>query len=256
MEAREGKLTLHFEEEPFADNAAGKASVMLDNRSKQSVRVHVSCLVSDVLIPVASLLEEDPADEVWHVYSQHNPEALPPNYELSVASAHFFTPGSASLTGKVSLAPGIYDSALFLMGWLGDPRHARARVDVRIGDTELLAPMDGSHESAPLWQWLPGSPLHVTNSEVLPVQVTAEALESPLPNYADLGYIALIRTRDGAAEYFAGAAALPGDVTIGPFATESWTLDLEQHARLDVWAWELGQGGKVYHIFAVRPASR
>ncbi|MCC6490870.1 MAG: glycosyltransferase family 39 protein [Candidatus Hydrogenedentes bacterium] len=255
-DARDGHLTLHFQEEPFGRNGSGKATILLDNRSRKAVQTRVSCFVSDALIPVASLMETDPADEVWHVYNQHNPEAPPPNFELPVASAHFFAQGSASLQGEISLSAGTYETAIFAMGWPGDRQHARARVRIDMGDSNLLPPMSSSQPDEPLWQWIPGSPLRLLTDSVLPIRVVAETLDAPLPNYADLGYIALRRTRDGRREFFARLAMWPGDVALEPFASESWTVDLEQaRPRIDVWVWELGEGGKVYHIFAVRPES-
>lgn len=243
---RRGDLLVKFEEqEESPGSAAAKTEFTIQNRSKEQRTVDIFVVASDLLLNAASLYEADAADEVWHVFLQHNPQPPPPNYTVPVASSHFPEPGSGTLEGELTCPPGTYATRLFLMGAPGYTRHARASLSLFLGETDIAAPITFWYDEPLVWWWFQGSPVSLTGAPTR-VRVIATCPQGSQPAYSDIAYVALQREAPGAAlnePIVVNRVIHPGETwTFG----KEWTQPAQ---RVDVWLYEQGPNGKAYHIF-------
>ena len=243
---RRGDLLVKFKEQEQSPNsAASKTEFTIQNRTNEQRSVDIIVIASDVLLNAASLYESDAADEVWHVFLQHNPQQPPPNYTIPVASAHFSEPGSGTLEGELMCPPGTYATRLFMMGAPGDKRHARASLTLMFGDTDIATTITLPEDESLRWTWFQGAPVTFTAAQTA-VRITATNPNESEPAYADIAYVALQREAPGI------ALNEPISVNRVIHPDETWTFAkewIQPAQRVDVWVYEHEPNGKAYHIF-------
>ncbi|MCC6795729.1 MAG: glycosyltransferase family 39 protein [Candidatus Hydrogenedentes bacterium] len=244
---RRGDLLVKFKEQGQSQpSASTKTEFTIQNRSKEQRTVDIFVVASDVLLSAASLYEADAADEIWHVFLQHNPQPPPPNYMVPVASAHFSEPGTGTLVGELTCPPGTYATRLFMMGAPGDKRHGRSELTFVIGDVDLAASIALPADDTLRWDWFQGASVFLGGARA-PVRVTATN-PGPEPAYCDVAYVALLREEPGATPN----EPLAINRVLNP--GETWTHATESTRpanRMDILVYEQAPNGKMYHIFRI-----
>ncbi|MDZ4860097.1 MAG: glycosyltransferase family 39 protein [Candidatus Hydrogenedentes bacterium] len=231
-------------------DATRLASFRIENTSKSPVDARLHVVPSDMLIDVPSFYESDPADEIWHVFGQHNPDPPPSSYDMSVASAHFESAGMGRLTRRASLSAGDYATRILTLGTPGDQIRRRSGLEIRFGEFVLYASGDTAPPSPWEWNWLHGRDVGGVGLET-PLDITATSDGISLPEYADIAALAFTRIRaNGVIEY-----ANPWSAALSLAPRETRQVDVSVDAdlrRIDVWVWEHADDGKSYRIFAAR----
>ncbi|MCP4644432.1 MAG: hypothetical protein GY851_28575 [bacterium] len=264
FDERRGALLLRFDEERAPGNASARdasadgeqarmVTFSIENRSDQPVSCDVELVESDVLVPLASLMETHPESDKWRVVSRHNPTPPPGSHQLRVMAAAMpeATP-EAALTGTVKVMPGTYATLLNTVGSPLSVASARGDLRVMVGNTDVASPLPRRQGDIDGWHWFSGAPVTVTGSYTgLPIRVTATPLPGAEQSYVDLGYLALV-TNPQTPTPQAGAVMepWPGALEIPAGATQHFAADIPvNRKRVDVWVYERGEDGRGYHIF-------
>jgi mannosyltransferase len=242
-EARAGRLLLAFDGP--AENA-----YTLENRSTEQVRCRVMALASAALIDLASLYEEDPDSDCWHVRSLHNPDAPPENFSLTCAVAEVKPDNAAALTGRFALPDGAYDTQIFMLGTPFAPDRGRAGIRITLNGEPVIAPRDYRDSAAPFaWNWLRGRPVTVTGNGETQLRVMPSLPEGLDRAWADSAALALMPP-DGTPPNGTVIPLTPGEITLAPGETRRFIPPVPEGAlRLDVWVLEYGEDGRGYRIF-------
>lgn len=263
LDARRGRLRLRFSEptgEPDVrleqTTVSRLVAFTLENTSDWEVSADVCLLPSDGLIEGASLYEKDAADEVWHVYAQHNPLPPPPHFEYPVAVAHHLVAGTGTLEGTFSMPEGIYRMYSLVLGVPGNLGQSRSDLDVAVNGLSIVNQGAFVSEDKFEWRWIEIGEVVIREGGVQRIRVNSEATGSALPAFQDIAYFAFIKNRGGSTAASVNDVATrrwPGRVTLGAGESRTWVASIDAECeRSDVWALEYAEDGRVYRIFRMR----
>lgn len=246
---RQGRLVLRFDgAEPVRIDDQGRRLVgfAVDNVSRNTVVCDVMVAISDRLVPLASLYEEDLEADRWWISTQYNPSPPPEAFGTSVVVTRLEPGEGAWLRGEAILYSGLQQVRLYMLGTPGDTAHYRAALHIEIGATTWRLDGPSPPNEAFGWQWRPIGALEVDPSRRrVPLRIGAIAPDDAEgPRYADLGYLAF--TADPPPD----DAPSPGRVTLTDRETLRWTAPLDRPGRrVDIWVREQVEEGRTYHIF-------
>jgi len=234
---RRGALVLAWE---------GADAFTLINESGEDIAFDIHIVQSAGVLPVVAWLDEEFTQQ-WGVHAWYHAEPPPGHYELPTASIGLEPGTAASISGLIphTVAP-LHPTATGLLCWFGpsgDAAAGRARISATIGGAEATIQWDAEN---PGWHWSPlrlAAPLPSNPEGDIPVVITAEASHAEYTTYANLAWLAV-----SSPAFPATAQVTRGD-EIAPHAEHTFPLPLADAPRTDVWVFEHGEGGRVYHIF-------
>jgi|GEM_PF-754378 len=260
--ARRGNLTLRFDEETVAQpvsfargDTSRIVSFAIENRSDQEARCRVEFVVTDHLLDVASLYESQPSSDVWTVSPMPNPVPPPGDYEIPTALAHINSVEFATLHGGIELAPGTYETFVYLLCRPGGPIDRLPGIQLAVGEQVLLAELTQVQTKVDGWRWLATAPVTISPEETsVPVSVTVGGAQGAEGREIGLAYVGFRKVADTqrTEENQAIIPTWPGEVTLSPSSTTRWSPEIDVDAgRVDVWVYERGPDGRGYRIFKI-----
>ena len=260
IEERRGRLTLAFDNEPrgTAVRLAGAGPTRtvgfsVENRAGVAVPCHIDLVVSDALVDLARLDEDDPERGVWTIGTQYNGTPPPREYDFCVANANTST-ASDTLRGEAVFPAGVFTPLVYVFGTPEDRAAARGRWDLWVGGTNLFAPPLRNRPDVQGWQWVIGPPITIPDSAgTTPVRIEAGPTPGLSPSYVSAAYLALVKSSRLPAEPHSSLVYTPwpGDVTI-PAGQQVYRASAEIDAdapRVDIWVYERTENGRVYRVF-------
>ena len=254
---RRGALTLRFDQAGPREilnlaetDSTRTISVAVENTRAGQVNAIMEVVASDVLIEAASLLEETPDSDTWRTGPKYNTMPPPVTHEVTLNTACVEKSEHASIIGSVSLSSGEYTSAIYLPGTPGDDVHALAGgVRAVVGNVDILGPVPRSEPSRFGWQWFSGARVTATDIARIPIRIESTGEETSMPRYLPVGYISFRRVREQSSPTSI-APQTPGAIVVKGNEKRSWSIVVDKDIkRVDVWVYELGEGGKAHRIF-------
>jgi len=226
--------------------------VSLQNRSDKPAQVRVERVLSDALLPMASLFEADPDSPSWTVGTMFDPSESPPNYPIPCALSNLTGEVTASLIGTAVLHPGTYATTYHSLGTPGRKDFARATLSITIAEQQIVKPFRVTTGSPLKWEWVQGQSISIPpGHETQKIAVVSSKTEPTQEAFADLHCVAFLKSehvgllkRAGESTEKSWEFVIPAGETVmldavGPVLT----------GRLDVWVYELGGTGMAYHVF-------
>jgi mannosyltransferase len=252
--ARRGKLTLRFTDTADINLPLGeqqgtgrRVCFAIENRSDAEARCRIEVVSSDCLVPLASLYAADPDLGVWNVTPMWNKPQAPAYYEAPAATAHLFHQASAALDGTMDLAPGAYVTSTYYSGKPGALAPSRAPVTIEVAGQRLTGPEEYSETAEDGWRWVETGRALIDRTPVQ-ICITAKPVPEGTDTWFSLGYIAFRRADENRGT--PQPARWVGNLTAAPHRETSWSAQVDPHAaRVDIWVYESGENGRVYHLF-------
>lgn len=257
---RRGSLMLRFEDQPAeapvrlaTAEETRLVSFAIENHADRDIRCVVDFMDSDALVEIASLLESNPESDQWFLNKHVNIEAMPETYEIPVYTAVLSVHDGTALVGEAPLAPGYHTTHLYMLGSPLDLQNSIGDFQVEIGGTDIAAAVPRNRYDLMDWHWFDGKPVFVPYGAAgpTPVRITASPAEA-LPNsWVNVGYVAFRKVSyPPMTSQNPMLTPWPGTVVLPAKSTTVWSaeIDAERH-RVDVWAFERGEGGLAYRIF-------
>lgn len=245
VEERQGSMELSF-----GNSVPGQVCFVLKNNTDSPRDCEIQLLASEVLIPCASLDRESPQDMTWQVGSMYNHAAPPPTYDLAVLTANL-EKGAGTVQGSITIPAGNYVPWIFMIAPYNNYEYWTAPLDIRFNDAEFVVEPLFQLQRPGLWNWVQGIPLQITEQKPLTLSIEAQPLSEERPGYANLAYIAFVPTAWTGNPQYTTLWNTQASIT----ANDSQTWDITtapEVNRVDIWAYEKGTNGKIYHIFLKR----
>lgn len=240
----QGTLMVQFNpSEPEARHGAGKHELSFNvvNTGQEPAACEVHFLASHVMMPAAALERTNPDRNVWYVGPMYNFTPPPFHYNIPTLCGDL-RDGSDTVFGKIMPPTGVCTPYVFTTAPWNNHAYGLAPIRIQFDNHDFL-PADEIATRG--WQWVRGQPFTVENEEVLSVEITASPLSEDTPGHVNLAYMAFIKDT-GIEE----DALWQEQVSIHGNEKRTWRTPVpEGSERVDIWVFEQGDYGQVYHIF-------
>ena len=246
----QNNILLQFDDITDELNRENKIGFSLKNRREQDRDFLLLILSSSILLPFTSFSRNIPVESSWNYLPYWNDKPPPITYPLGTLSGEFTcTVDKATL--NTFFSAGTYDTYVYAFFPWNDVELRRAAITVTAEKTILMQDSMQARKPFLKWQWLQGAPLTLEKGKVVTLEVTGRGFTDNDAAYANLGYIAFLEKKSFPSSVNPDwKPFLQDEVHIGAGEIYHWEQVTDtSNTRVDIWAFEKGDLGRVYHIY-------